>query len=182
MEFFTAAVDAFKALGPGNAAVFTLLIIFGGCARHWVTTVAPKQHEERKKEREMLHSTVNSQQNYFNELHVLLTNNTKAIEFVGQSYQGLSSTFEKVSDMIASHDERSVHITTMIQAQTQSIAALVEAMPKNETIKHIHDRMDTMTVCLADKGDINQICTSLSDINHKLESIKEKVTEIRVRA
>jgi tRNA A37 N6-isopentenylltransferase MiaA len=192
MELIESGAKIFKELGVGQSLIFALLIVLVGGGWYYLKNIYPKKmeaeekraaqreaNEERKdKERcesnELLKVSVNQQT-------ALLGNNTKAIEHLGESLKLLNLTFEKVSDRLSSHDERSIHITTMIQAQNASLTALSERMPSNESLNRVHTRIDEMSRDTADKNDVNQICAAITKLDINITKVNENIAELKGR-
>jgi tRNA A37 N6-isopentenylltransferase MiaA len=193
MEIIDTGARIFKELGTVQSLIYALLLIVVGGGWYYLQTIYPKKMEaqekreaeraaaEERKEKDrceangLLKESVNQQ-------IALLSNNNKAIEHLGESIRLLNLTFEKVSDRLSSHDERSVHITSMLQAQNVSLASLAKKMPNNESLVRIHGRIDEMAKDTADKNDVNQICAAITKLDLNIGKVSEGIAELKGRS
>ena len=192
MEWISTGAKVFQELGVGNSLVFAMLFVILGGGSYYVKSIYPKQIEAREKreaEKMAIEERKEKERCTSNELLkesvgqqvALLSNNNKAIEHLGESIRLLNLTFEKVSDRLSSHDERSIHITSMLQAQNSTLAALSEKMPNNESLVRIHGRLDELAKDSADKNDVNQICAAITKLDQNISKVNENIAEIKGR-
>lgn len=192
MEWAQTGAKIFQELGVGHSLIFALLFVILGGGSYYIKNIYPKQLESREKreaEKMAIEERKEKDRNQANELLkesvtqqvALLGNNNKAIEHLGESIRLLNLTFEKVSDRLSSHDERSIHITTMLQAQNASLTALSEKMPNNDSLIRIHDRLDDLGKESADKNDVNQICAAITKLDQNISKVNENIAEIKGR-
>jgi hypothetical protein len=156
MELLNFALNIFTGLGAGNFALFSIIVCF-------VAWVYMKIRQEKKsKEVEQEHG-------------ILIANNTKAVESLGETLRMQCATFEKVSDKLSSHDQRSIEILNTLVTIQNSLITVTQRQATIADINRLHERIDNLIQSVVSKNDFESCLKQLDEIQKDISRLCGKV-------
>lgn len=169
---FMAAANLFQSVSLSQFFIFFLYIMVGGGVYYALKTYLPKMAEAKMKSIEEEQKRTVIMEDGLGELKSISQANSAAITGFNQTMLMLNQTFEKVSDKLYSHDEKSDNICAQIIEVKDELEALKHVSPNEDTMLRIHNRIDNIDQNGADKNDVGIIIS-------KLDQIQDAVSEIR---
>ena len=112
----------------------------------------------------------------FQELDVMLKSNTETIKDLGQAIMILNQTFEKVSDKLYSHDEKTTYISQILTEVKDDLSIIRDKSPSADAINRIHARIDDIAKDSASKTDIKLIVDKVDSIGQTVNQINGKLS------
>ena len=103
--------------------------------------------------------------------------NTETIRELSQTIIMLNQTFEKVSDKLYSHDERTSYIGQMITEVKDGVNDIKETSPSGKTIDRLHERIDK----LVENSEHNASKEDIKIVVDKMDKIHEVVNQINIK-
>ena len=108
------------------------------------------------------------------EQHQLLAQNSEAVHGLARTLESMNDAFQMVSRQVAVNDRVSERTNHMIENIQQK-------MPDEQTIKRIHDRIDTFGEVFPSKEDVENIRHSITELDEKVSRANSVLAEIRTR-
>lgn len=185
MDILSGGITLFQAFGfwEGLASLVTISIL--SCILYYIHKIYPTTHKEKidhKRRLEKLERDRNQEQkeayDYLRKASdrqdMLLNSNVQALQSLNTSLTMLGQTFEKVSDKLTGHDQKSEDMLL----ELHEISA---AMPSKDTVGRIHMRIDQIQKANASKEDVQQIMQAIGSMDQKLQIANGTLTEIKAR-
>lgn len=183
MDIFSGGLSLFEAFGfwEGLASLIVLSLLSG--ILYYVKKIYPDLHREKLEHKRRLEELERDRNNEQKEAYdylrkasdrqdTLLNSNVQALQSLNTSLTMLGQTFEKVSDKLSGHDQKSQDM----MLQLNNIAT---TMPTKESLSRLHDRIDQIQETGADKDDIQTLMQTLSGMDQRLQAANSTLTEIR---
>lgn len=106
--------------------------------------------------------------------HTLLAQNSEAVHGLARTLESINVAFQSVSKQIAVSDkmnEKTSHMIEDIQSH----------MPNQKSLDQLHDKIENLSQVSPSKQDIEDIKTSIADLEQKMVKANSMLTEIRTR-
>lgn len=184
MELIQGGFHLAENFGPEHVDAFivVLLVIFlCGCAWKWHRDGSKKEDEHRQK-LELMEEEKNKDQKEANQYlreasdrQAKLMNTTlDTVKALNGTIITLNQTFEKVSDMMSGHDQRSRDM--MVE-----ISDIRNSMPTKDSLLRIGNTIDDVQRNGTSKKDVQYIMDAISSIDKKVSKANDTLSEIKAR-
>lgn len=173
-QIFSAAIDLFKSVPLVQFGIFFACGIIAFLLYVGLKELLPIYLEQKKSELVNERTKNKILEDGVINLGNLVSSNTDAVKALSSSTAIFNQTFEKVSDKLYSHDERSVHLTEALKDVVITLKVLADKMPKDETIARVDEKIDNISNSMVKKEDA-------AILMNKLDNIQTSVAELRGR-
>ncbi len=183
MDLFSGGLSLFETFGfwEGLASLIVLSLLSG--ILYYMKKIYPdlrREKNEHKRRLEKLERDRNHEQkeayDYLckasDRQDTLLNSNVQALQSLNTSLTMLGQTFEKVSDKLSGHDQKSQDM--MLQLNN-----IVSTMPTKDSLSCLCNRIDQIQETEADKDDIQALMQTLSGMDQHIQAANSTLTEIR---
>ena len=140
-EIFIAASDLFQRVSLLDSFVFLVYCIIVAFIYFFVRIYLPQRMEDRKVEWEHEAKRTELMANAFKDIQAMIQSNTESMKSFETAITSLNQTFEKVSDKLFSHDERTSYVDKKIDEMHQDLTHLVDRSPSDGSLNRIHTRI-----------------------------------------
>ena len=172
---FTSVVDLYQKLSFIDSFIFFLYCLIGSAIYFFFRVYMPQRLKEREIENKNEQRKMALAEKAFQEFDVMLKSNTETIKDLGQAIQILNQTFEKVSDNLHSHDEKTTYINQVLVEVKEDLDDIKDRSPSAGTIGRIHSRIDDIAREGASKADIKLIVDKVDQIGQTVSQINGKL-------
>lgn len=168
--------DLYQKVSFVDSFIFFLYCLIGSAIYFFFRIYMPQRLKERERELKNEQRRMELTEKAFQELEVMLRSNTETIKDFSQAISVLNQTFEKVSDKLYSHDERSAYTNQILSEVKDELVGLKEKAPTSEEINRIHSRLDDLARDGASKGDVKMIVDKIDQMNQTVHQISGKLS------
>lgn len=172
---FKTVAELYQKLSFIDSFIFFLYCLIGSGLYFFFRVYMPQHMKERKIELENERQKMQLAEKAFQELDGVLKTNTETIKDLGRTIEILNQTFEKVSDKLHSHDEKTVFISQTLREVKDDLGVIRDNTPSSGTIGRIHDRIDNMSKDMATKSDIKLVVDKVDQIGQAVHEINGKI-------
>ena len=173
---FATVADLYQKVSFIDSFIFFLYCLIGSAIYFFFRIYMPQRLKEREREFKNEQKRLELTERAFQELEVMLRSNTETIKDFSQAISVLNQTFEKVSDKLYSHDERTAYTNQVLSEVRDGLDALKEKAPTSEAMNRIHTRLDDLAREGASKSDVKMIVDKLDQVNQTVHQISGKIS------
>lgn len=167
--------DLYQKVSFIDSFIFFLYCLIGSAIYFFFRVYMPLRMKEREREVKNEQKRMELTEKAFQELETMLKSNTETVKDFSQAITILNQTFEKVSDKLYSHDERTAYTNQVLSEVKNNLDALKERSPSDNQINRIHARLDDLAREGASKGDVKMIVDKLDQMNQTVHQISGKI-------
>ena len=172
----TTVAELYQKLSFIDSFIFFLYCLIGSGIYFFFRVYMPQRLKERDAEIKNEQRKMALAEKAFQELDVMLKSNTETIKDLGQAIMILNQTFEKVSDKLYSHDEKTTYINQILTEVKDDLSIIRDKSPSADAINRIHARIDDIAKDSASKTDIKLIVDKVDSIGQTVNQINGKLS------
>ena len=174
---FATVVELYQKISLIDSFIFFLYCLIGSGAYFFLKVYGPQKLKEHEEEIKNEKRKVELVEKAFQQLGSMMKANTETIRELSQTIIMLNQTFEKVSDKLYSHDERTSYIGQMITEVKDGVNDIKETSPSGKTIDRLHERIDK----LVENSEHNASKEDIKIVVDKMDKIHEVVNQINIK-
>lgn len=172
----TTVAELYQKLSFIDSFIFFLYCLIGSGIYFFFRVYMPQRLKERDAEIKNEQRKMALAEKAFQELDIMLKSNTETIKDLGQAIMILNQTFEKVSDKLYSHDEKTTYINQILTEVKDDLSIIRDKSPSADAINRIHARIDDIAKDSASKTDIKLIVDKVDSIGQTVNQINGKLS------